>query len=84
MREILRVLRPGGTLVINAETYRNGKNNRFLGSFMKLLGSPNHSVEDQEKLLAEAGYTDINVVVESRKGWICAMGSKGHIPYSTQ
>ncbi len=78
MKEILRVLKPGGTLVIIAETYRNGKNNKFLGSFMKLLGSSNLSVEDQEKLFADAGYTDIKVVVESRKGWICAMGSKGH------
>jgi len=77
LREILRVLKPGGTLVIIAETFRSGKNNKFIGSFMKLLGSPNLGVEDQEKLFSDAGYIDIKVVVESPKGWICAMGSKG-------
>jgi len=40
VREILRVLKPGGTVIIIAETYKNGTGNILLGSFMKLLGSP--------------------------------------------
>lgn len=77
MREVLRVLKPGGTLVVIAETYKKGKHNRLLGTVMMLLGSPNLGVEDQQKLFADAGYTEIRVFVESSKGWICAMGTKG-------
>jgi hypothetical protein len=76
MREVLRVLKPGGTLLIIAETYRSGKNNKLQGTATKLLGSTNLVVEDQQKLFANAGYTEIEVCVESRKDWICAMGRK--------
>ena len=38
MKQILRVLKPGGTLVLIAETYKRGTNNMLLGPIMRLLG----------------------------------------------
>lgn len=76
MREILRVLKPDGTLAITAETYRKGARDSVLGPAMKLLGGANLSVEDQRELFAKAGYADIALVEEQRKGWLCATGKK--------
>jgi len=78
MREIRRVLKPGGMLIVIAETYKNGKNNKLVGGVMKLLGSENLGLEDQQRLFADAGYVEIKIVVEKGKGWICAMGRKEH------
>jgi ubiquinone/menaquinone biosynthesis C-methylase UbiE len=76
MREVLRVLRPGGTLVIIAESYKNGKNDAVVGPVMKLLQSTPMSVEDQRELFSKAGYRDVQIFEERKKGWICAMGVK--------
>ncbi|MGB6689199.1 MAG: class I SAM-dependent methyltransferase [Terracidiphilus sp.] len=78
MREILRVLKPGGRLTVIAETYKRGRGNSLLGPAMKLLGGSNLSVDEQRELFAKAGYTDISIIEEGRKGWICAIGRKGH------
>jgi hypothetical protein len=32
------------------------------------------SVEEYEELLGRAGFTDVDVAVEERRGWIRAMG----------
>jgi SAM-dependent methyltransferase len=76
MREILRVLKPAGTLAIILETYRKGARDKVLGPAMKLIGGANLSVEEQRQLFAEAGYTDIAIFEEHSKGWLCATGKK--------
>lgn len=76
MQEILRVLKPGGTLLIVAETYKNGAGNSVYGPVMKLLGSRSLGVEDQRQLFCEAGYQDVQIFEERGKGWICARGQK--------
>jgi len=76
MREILRVLKPGGTLLIIAETYRGGKGSGVTGPVMKLLGSSSLSVDDQRELFTEAGYIDVQIFEEQKKGWICVKGRK--------
>jgi SAM-dependent methyltransferase len=76
MREILRVLKPGGTLVIIAESYKKGAQEKLQRPAMKLLRSTTPGVEDQRALFSEAGYTDIQIFEERAKGWICAVGRK--------
>jgi SAM-dependent methyltransferase len=76
MLDILRVLKPGGTLLVIAETYKNGARNNILGPAMKLLRGANLSVEQQRELFAKAGYIDIAIFEEPRKGWLCATGKK--------
>jgi len=75
MREILRVLKPGGTLLIIAEVYRNGARNSVLEPVMKLLGSHSLSANDQHELFSQAGYQDVQIF-EHKKGWLCASGKK--------
>jgi SAM-dependent methyltransferase len=38
MKEILCVLKPGGPLMVVAESYKGGRNDAVLGPVMKLLG----------------------------------------------
>lgn len=76
MQEILRVLKPGGRLLIIAESYKNGAGSQFSERILKLLGSRSLGVEDQRELYTQAGYEDVQIFEEQKKGWICASGKK--------
>lgn len=76
MREIWRVLKPTGTLVVIAETYKGGALDKFKWPVMWLLRSSHLSVSDQRELFSKAGYVDIEIIEEPKKGWICAVGKK--------
>jgi SAM-dependent methyltransferase len=76
MREILRVLKPGGTLIIIAESYRGGRYDKLQGLAMGLLRSTRLSVNEHRELFSTAGYTDVQMFEERNKGWICGIGRK--------
>jgi ubiquinone/menaquinone biosynthesis C-methylase UbiE len=76
MQEILRVLRPGGTLVVIAESYKKGANDWIQGPAMKLLRSANLGVDEHRELFSSAGYNDIQIFEERAKGWICGTANK--------
>lgn len=80
MREVLRVLRPGGTLLIIAETYKGGRGSQLTAPIMRLLGSSSLSAEDQRDLFTKAGYVDVQIFEGREKGWICARGRKPSSP----
>jgi SAM-dependent methyltransferase len=76
MRQVLGVLKPGGTLVVIAESYRKGAKDWLHGPAMKLVRSANLSVAEQRELFAPAGFEDIRISEERAKGWICGVGKK--------
>lgn len=76
LKEILRVLRPGGTLLVAAEAYSRRDGSRLEASAMKLLGSRVPSVEDERRLFRSAGFDSIQVITEPSRGWMCAIGRK--------
>jgi ubiquinone/menaquinone biosynthesis C-methylase UbiE len=76
MREILRVLKPDGKLIVIAEMYRGGKYDLLKWPVMWLLRSSHLSVSDHRDLFSNAGYTDVEIFDEPDKGWICATGKK--------
>jgi SAM-dependent methyltransferase len=76
MREILRVLKPLGSLMIIAESYKGGKHDTWKQPVMKLLKSTSLGVDDQRALFSSSGYIDVQIFEERSKGWICVTGKK--------
>jgi SAM-dependent methyltransferase len=76
VREVFRLLKPGGTFALIAETYRGG----WLGTLylvpMKLLRAAHLSDEEHRDLLTQAGFTDVVTMHAPRKNWICAKGRR--------
>jgi ubiquinone/menaquinone biosynthesis C-methylase UbiE len=80
MREIFRVLKPGGALLIVAEIYKGGKHvegvrkqifEKHLAANMNLLTPDEHRA-----LFASSGFGNVRIFEELDKGWICAIGKK--------
>jgi ubiquinone/menaquinone biosynthesis C-methylase UbiE len=76
--EVLRVLKPGGTLMLCVEMYRKGKHDHLLKDLdrQRILHFTVLSVEEHRQLLAGAGFSDVEVFEERRRGWLCATGRK--------
>lgn len=76
MREILRVLKPGGTFALIAEAVRDGQQNpvhRFV--MMTVLRATLLTTDEHRHLLQRAGFTD--VLVDTRgTGWMCATAKR--------
>jgi len=79
MQEILRVLKPGGVLIVIAESYKGAKFDIVQRPVMKLLRSTIMSLTEQQELFVKAGYADVRTYEEPKKGWMCATGRKSVI-----
>ena len=76
LQEILRVLKPGGRVIVICETYVGGRWSTVKGPAMKLIGARNFSVDEYRQLLTSAGYIEVQINVESSRGWICVTGER--------
>jgi len=76
MKEILRVLKPGGRLMVVAESYKGARNDAVLGPVMKLLSSSRLSLDDQRALFVRAGFAHVEIFEERKRGWMCALGTR--------
>jgi ubiquinone/menaquinone biosynthesis C-methylase UbiE len=82
MREVLRVLKPGGVLIIIAEVYKgaNTVTAKLAEKYALLSGMKLLTANEHRELFANAGYSDVKIIEESRKGWICGIGKKPSVP----
>jgi ubiquinone/menaquinone biosynthesis C-methylase UbiE len=77
MREVFRVLKPGGVFMVIVEVYKGARKMtpEYLAKHaalrMNLL-----SVDEHRELFAQTGYTDIQILEERDKGWLCGVGRK--------
>ena len=78
MREVSRVLKPGGTLILIAEVYKGANTtvSKLAEKYASRRGMKLLSVEEHRELIMDAGYSEIQVIEERKKGWICGIGRK--------
>jgi ubiquinone/menaquinone biosynthesis C-methylase UbiE len=78
MREVFRVTKPGGTLVLIAEVYKgaNTMAAKLAEKYASRTGITLLSVDEHRELCTDAGYSDVQAVEERGKGWICGVGRK--------
>lgn len=83
MREILKVLKLGGTLIIIAEVYKgaNTRTARLAEKYLPLSGMKLMTAEEHRELFTNAGYSDVQIIEEPGKGWICGIGRKPPKPF---
>ena len=78
MREIFRVLKPHGKLIIIAEVYKGANTGmaKLAEKYASRTGMLLLSVDEHRGLFVNAGYSDVQVFEERGKGWICGVGKK--------
>jgi len=76
IREVRRVLKPGGRIALIAETYRGGPYRLLYGMIMPLIGAAFLSDEEHRRLLIDAGFAEVETKHRPRTNWILATGRK--------
>jgi ubiquinone/menaquinone biosynthesis C-methylase UbiE len=76
VREVLRVLKPGGTFALIAEAYRGGPFRLLYSAVMPLLRAKLLSDSEHRDLLTQAGFTEVATRHVRGKNWICAIGRR--------
>ena len=78
LREVVRVLKPGGTFIIIAEVYKGGMKmagklaEKYIHHSGMLLLTP----DEHRDYLVNAGFADVRINTRPEKGWITAIGRK--------
>jgi ubiquinone/menaquinone biosynthesis C-methylase UbiE len=78
MREVQRVVKPGGAVVVIAEVYKGAENrtSRLMEKYAPKTGLKMFSVDEHRALLENAGFRDVEITTDPAKGWICCVGRK--------
>ncbi len=76
LREVFRVLKPGGTLLVVAELYKGGKHDPVFKKLETVPGFVTLSAVEHRELFSRTGYVDVQVCDDYGRGWICALGTK--------
>lgn len=78
LREIRRVLKPGGRVVLIAEVYKGADAlaSRLCEKVAPVTGMKMFTIDEHREVLASAGFADVRVDAVAAKGWITAQGRK--------
>lgn len=76
MREVFRVVKPGGTVVVIAEIYKGADTaaSKLAEKYISPSGMKFLSADEHRELLHHAGFADVEIFTQ--KSWICATGKK--------
>jgi SAM-dependent methyltransferase len=78
LREIRRVLKPNGQLLIVSEIYKgaNTFTARLAEQHAPRTGMTLLSLDEHRLLLTGAGFIDVRIDADADKGWMCGIGRK--------
>jgi ubiquinone/menaquinone biosynthesis C-methylase UbiE len=76
--EVRRVLKTGGTVLLVAEVYKGAttKMAKLVEQHAPKTGIKLLSVEEHRDLLVHAGFTQVQIIEDAMKGWLCGLGKK--------
>jgi len=76
MQEVRRVLKPGGRALMVAEFYNGGRHARHAERLSALTGMAALTLDEHREMMTRAGFVDVEVAEEARRGWLCAVGRR--------
>ena len=76
MREVFRVLKPGGRLALVVEFYRGGKHDSYADRLAAATGIATWTIAEHRRQLTDAGFADVTLDENVEQGWLCAVGTK--------
>ena len=76
MREIWRVLKPGGMLMLLGGEYKGGKYDGRNQRWVELGDMAYHTVDEFGRLFRTVGCAEVQVLEDSDRGWMCGLGKK--------
>ncbi|HET6935492.1 MAG TPA: class I SAM-dependent methyltransferase, partial [Candidatus Angelobacter sp.] len=78
MQEVMRVLKPGGMLVIVAEIYKGASTAtaKMAEKYAAISGMAFLSEDEHREMFSNAGCINIQIVTDPAKAWICCTGRK--------
>ena len=76
LKEIKRVLKPGGSLLMVNEVYKDDRFERRNSKWVKLLDMQIHTPDEYKGFLSEAGYRIVKIDNLPEKNWITAVAQK--------
>jgi len=76
LKEVLRVLKPGGAAIVIAEAYRGSAQGLAQAPAMKLLRAAFLTADQHREWFTTAGFTDVQVFEERSHGWLCVTGRR--------
>jgi len=76
LREIRRILKPDGSLILINEMYRNERFEKRNSNWARIGDFTYHLPEEFRVFLHYAGYSSIQIEVLENKNWISAVGMK--------
>ena len=78
LREVFRVIKPGGTLILIAEVYKGANTPiaQLLEQQSARIGLQLLTAEEHRELLANAGFSEIQINLKEGTAWLSATGKK--------
>lgn len=76
LREIRRVLKPGGRLLLVVEAYKGSKFEERNQKWVEAGDMAYHSLQELKDIFLTAGFIDVEMFEEYEKGWACGTGKK--------
>ncbi|MBN2040449.1 MAG: class I SAM-dependent methyltransferase [Spirochaetes bacterium] len=76
LKEILRVLKHGGKLLLVNEVYKDAKFEKRNNKWVELLQMQLHTPDEYKQFLNKAGYHILHINTDSERNWIAAVAEK--------
>jgi ubiquinone/menaquinone biosynthesis C-methylase UbiE len=78
VREILRVVKPGGVFAITCEVYKGAPSamSKMVEKHAAKTGMRVPAPEEHRAILAGAGFDEVQIFTDAPRGWVCATARK--------